>query len=55
MNKQVIILVHDYFARNFRGPKEAVDKYLSERPSARILPIGDGISIMVIPSDKCDG
>lgn len=55
MTKHGIILVHDYFARNFRGPKEAVDRYLSERPSARILPIGDGISIMVIPDNKCEG
>ena len=43
-----IILVHDYFADNFRGPKEAVDRFLSENKDLRILPIGDGLSIVII-------
>ena len=55
MMKGGIILVHDYFAENFKGPKEAVDRYLSEKPCARILPIGDGVSIMIVFSDKCGG
>lgn len=43
-----IILVHDYFAENFKGPKKAVDKFCSEY-SRKImkLPIGDGISVML--------
>lgn len=44
-----IILVHDYFADNFKGPKEAVNRFVAESEGkARILPIGDGISVMVI-------
>lgn len=44
-----VILVHDYFADNFRGPKEAVDKFLRESNGKyHIYPIGDGISVMVI-------
>lgn len=43
-----IILVHDYFADNFRGPREAVDKFLSENGDLRFLPIGDGLSIAII-------
>lgn len=44
-----IILVHDYFAENFKGPKKAVDRFCSEY-SRKImkLPIGDGISIMLV-------
>lgn len=48
MSKNGIILVHDYFAENFKGPKVAVDRFVSENPQTKILPIGDGISIMVI-------
>ena len=47
-----VILVHDYFARNFKGPREAVDRFVKERPSTKIMPIGDGISIMVILGKK---
>lgn len=44
-----IILVHDYFADNFKGPKEAVDKFITEKKGKYIaLPIGDGISVMVV-------
>lgn len=43
-----IILVHDYFAENFKGPKEAVDKFISECDGTiQKYPIGDGISIML--------
>lgn len=49
-----IILVHDYFAENFKGPKKAVDKYVNEYniqgEGDKIckLPIGDGVSIMLV-------
>lgn len=43
-----VILVHDYFATNFRGPKEAVDKFIAENPKYNIYPIGDGISVMIV-------
>lgn len=47
-----IILVHDYFSENFKGPREAVDKYVNEcniPGGYKILklPIGDGVSIML--------
>ena len=49
MSRNGVILVHDYFAENFRGVKAAVDEFLSEsRDRYRILPVGDGISIMVL-------
>lgn len=49
MVKDGVILVHDYFADNFRGPKEAVDKFVAEKNGKYIvLPIGDGISVMII-------
>lgn len=53
MVKHGVILVHDYFADNFflggGGPKEAVDKFISEKNEKYIvLPIGDGISVMIV-------
>lgn len=49
MTANGVILVHDYFAENFKGPKEAVKKYISESErNIRVLPIGDGISIMIV-------
>lgn len=43
-----IILVHDYFSDNFRGPKEAVDRFLNENRKLFAIPIGDGLSIAII-------
>lgn len=41
-----IILVHDYFTENFKGPKYAVDRFVSEHKNrVKIFPIGDGVSI----------
>jgi len=51
-NKMVnggVILVHDYFAENFKGPKKAVDQFITESNNSYfIYPIGDGISIMIV-------
>ena len=49
MKKGGVILVHDYFARNFRGPKQAVDEFmkLEEAKKMSMCPIGDGISVMI--------
>lgn len=47
--KDGVILVHDYFADNFRGPKEAVDRFVSKGDGKYIvIPIGDGLSIALI-------
>lgn len=43
-----VILVHDYFATNFKGPKKAVDRFIYENPQYNIYPIGDGISVMIV-------
>ena len=48
MSKNGVILVHDYYATNFKGPKEAVKNFLKERPNTKIFPIGDGLSVMVL-------
>lgn len=43
-----VILVHDYFATNFQGPKKAVDRFIEEMNAEyRKYPIGDGVSIMI--------
>lgn len=49
MVKNGVVLVHDYFADNFKGPKEAVDRFIAEKDGKYVaLPIGDGISVMII-------
>ena len=46
MEKNGIILVHDYFAENFEGPKKAVQRFMSEQERKLcVMPIGDGISV----------
>lgn len=49
MVKGGVILIHDYFADNFRGVRHAVDKYMSAKKEKGLylMPIGDGISIAV--------
>lgn len=51
-NKMVdggVILVHDYFAENFKGPRNAVDRFIEESNGRyNKYPIGDGISMMVV-------
>lgn len=49
MEKGGIILVHDYFADNFEGPRIAVDEFMMEKTSDHLIkmPIGDGISILI--------
>lgn len=49
MVKNGVILIHDYFSENFRGPKEAVDQFITERNGKySVYPIGDGISVMIV-------
>ncbi len=45
-----IILVHDYFAENFTGVRQAVDDYLAQtkKEHLRMLPIGDGVSVAIV-------
>ena len=41
-------LIHDYFAENFKGPYEAVNRFCEEnKGNYGTYPIGDGISVMV--------
>lgn len=49
MVKGGVILIHDYFADNFRGVKQAVDEFMEnrDRKNLHLMPIGDGISIAV--------
>lgn len=45
-----VILIHDYFAENFTGVRQAVDTYMAQtkKEGLRLMPIGDGISIAII-------
>lgn len=50
--KNGIILIHDYFTQFYHGVKEAVDSFeKNNNVSFRRLPIGDGISIAIIPQE----
>ena len=44
-----VILVHDYFAENFKGPQQAVEEFLADKKGIGLgaYPIGDGISILI--------
>lgn len=44
-----VILVHDYFAENFKGPQQAVEEFMTDKKEDGIgaYPIGDGISILI--------
>ncbi|MDE6386755.1 MAG: macrocin-O-methyltransferase [Lachnospiraceae bacterium] len=44
-----VILIHDFFADNFRGVRQAVDEYMRnrQRQELHLMPIGDGISIAI--------
>lgn len=53
MTEKGVILVHDYFAENFKGPKKAVDEFIAEsKGKYQIYPIGDGISMMIVGFGK---
>ena len=41
------ILVHDYFSTQFTGVKKAVEEYLKINQILKLVPIGDGISILI--------
>lgn len=48
MEKDGVILIHDYFADNFKGPREAVTRFMDEsKMTLSLLPIGDGISVAI--------
>ncbi len=44
-----VVLIHDYFADNFRGVRQAVTEYMENcgKNNLHLMPIGDGISIAV--------
>lgn len=43
-----IIVVHDFFADTFLGPRKAVEAFIELYPQYRLLPIGDGISVAIV-------
>lgn len=48
MEHNGIILIHDYFTDYFKGPGEAVSRFMKESgQNLQILPIGDGISVVI--------
>lgn len=43
-----VILIHDFFSENYRGPARAVRQFMDEVDNKyNVYPIGDGISVMV--------
>ena len=42
------ILIHDYFSNVFQGPRKAVDEFLGQNSKYIMLPVGDGISILIV-------
>lgn len=48
IKKNGAVLVHDYFSETYGGPRQAVDEFLNMNPEFNKLPIGDGISILLV-------
>lgn len=48
MVKNGCILIHDYFSTQYTGVKKAVDEFIETKSKLRLMPIGDGISILVL-------
>lgn len=42
-----VMLIHDYFNPNYKGTKEAVDRFAKEK-NLRFMPIGDGLSVFFV-------
>ena len=47
MVKNGVILIHDYFSANYRGVKQAVHEFMAKHATLKLLPVGDGISILI--------
>lgn len=43
-----VILIHDYFADEFKKPKAAVDEYITRMKTISKVLIGDGCSILLV-------
>lgn len=52
MTERGVILVHDYYTKEYKGVRAAVDQFLAEKTQGNIVryPIGDGVSIMLAGS-----
>ena len=43
-----ILISHDYYTESYSGVAQAIDEYVGEHPQLRRIPVGDGLSVMLI-------
>lgn len=48
MEKGGLLISHDYYTKSYSGVAQAIDEYVSEHPQLRRIPVGDGLSVMLI-------
>ena len=48
MSKGGVILIHDYFSVGWTGVKQAVDEFVLKTNDAKLLSIGDGLSVALV-------
>lgn len=48
MEHNGVIVIHDYFTDHFKGPRQAISRFMEESgQNLQMLPIGDGISVAI--------
>lgn len=48
MAKGGLLISHDYYTESYGGVAQAIDEYVNEHPALRRIPVGDGLSVMLV-------
>lgn len=48
MAKGGFLISHDYYTESYGGVAQAIDEYVNEHPAMRRIPVGDGLSVMLV-------
>ena len=48
MAKGGFLISHDYYTESYGGVAQAIDEYVNEHPALRRIPVGDGLSVMLV-------
>lgn len=48
MAKGGFLISHDYYTESYSGVAQAIDEYVNEHPALHRIPVGDGLSVMLV-------
>ncbi len=48
MAKGGFLISHDYYTESYGGVAQAIDEYVNEHPTLHRIPVGDGLSVMLV-------